>query len=219
MARKYFRSNSTSRSGLKAVCAALLLAFTAGPLFAQGLPFGTGPFLHVECDPPGADLQKTLDTAVSGSEIFIVGTCDDGPYRIHAKDLALVASSGGTGVILSGSGAEESVLDISGGSYVLLQGRPLQDFVVDAQGNDEGITVDNGSSVVIDTVTVVGAAGSGILIERGSSGIIVGESVFRNNGVGIQFRTNSAGIMTDDLVAGVYAGLLLLLARWLGFVP
>ena len=27
------------------------------------------------------------------------------------------------------------------------------------------------------------------------------------------------GIMTDDLVAGVYAGLLLLLARWLGFVP
>ena len=27
------------------------------------------------------------------------------------------------------------------------------------------------------------------------------------------------GIMTDDLVAGLYAGLLLLLVRWLGFVP
>ncbi len=122
MTRKYFRSNSTARSGLKAVCAALLLAFTAGPLSAQGLPFGTGPFIHVECDPPGADLQKKLDTAVSGSQIFIVGTCDDGPYRIHAKDLALVASSGGTGVILSGSGAEESVLDITGGNPISFLG-------------------------------------------------------------------------------------------------
>ncbi len=170
---------SIAHAGLAtAVLLAGVFALTASPVYAQS----------VNCNNPGEDLQKEIDAAKPGAELFVVGDCDDGRYVI-AKDLKLIGN-GNTTLSAPGPGIGEEV--------VLVLGRASVEFSnlnVTADGRVIGIQVVRGSTATFRNVLVEGASGPAISVGW-SATVLVESCELRDNGTGVQvFASSSAEIL------------------------
>jgi hypothetical protein len=144
---------------------------------------------NVNCDVPGQDLQKKIDSAEAGEELLIQGTCDNGPYAIQNKRLSLRGS---------GSGATLSAPD---GGIVLVV-RDASVFLDDLDilaGDQDGIFAVNSSAISLFGVTIQGAMGSGMHLSESSFANIESSEV-DDNGIGLLLTENSSFIMGDTSV-------------------
>ncbi len=168
------------RLGVTALLAAVLSAASLSPLQAQEAA--------VNCDSGGQGLQKKIDSAAHGAEIFISGSCDDGPFFV-SKDLKLIGVGPAT---LSAPNGSNNVVSARG-THV-----ELRNLKINADGVQNGIALAQ-SSAVIQNVLVEGATNNAVLVEPGSTARIVG-SEFRDNGRGITIAgTSHAGLFGNTI--------------------
>ena len=179
---------SLKRSGITSLFAAVLFAAFNSPLHAQGFP-------TVNCDAPGADLQKAINNGGGGGngvQIFITGVCDDGPYSIVGKNVRL-QGFGPTGATLSSFGSSEVL-------FVLFATGELRNLTIDAVGSDIGVIIE-GSSMELEEVVVQNASGAGIRIDASSYAPIKNSEV-NNNGTGISISGSSNAFIHESTIQG-----------------
>jgi parallel beta-helix repeat protein len=179
-----------SRLKVMSLCCAVLFALSASPLHAQ--PFENGPFLSLNCDALGADLQRVLDAAPTGATVILDGTtCDDGPYYIRGKDLVFRSVSSGTATLSTPSGGR-SVLEVEHAHADIIN------INIDASNADVGINV-RGATVDLRRVVVEGSPNAGLRVVDSSFASIF-DCEFRNNAVGIEISTSSSFDLADNSV-------------------
>ena len=177
---------SLMRSGITSLFAAVLFAAFNSPLHAQGFP-------TINCDAPGASLQKKIDSGGDGDRLFVTGVCDDGPYFIFGKEIELLGFTlKSTGATLSSSGSGD-VLIVRGATVV------LRNLTIDADGSGSGISTE-GSSIDVEGVIVQNAT-AGIRLD-GSSFAIVLDSEFNNNDLGIVILGSSNAFIHESTIQG-----------------
>ncbi len=193
--------------------AGLLSLLSVAPLHAGG------GYESINCDAPGASLQKKINNAQEGGYISITGTCSDGPFIIWF-DLNLESSDGAT---LSAVNGSDSVLDLNSSRS------SITGITIDATGANMGMNLSGASAnlrdIVVENATWAGlnAAGSNILsfgsIFRnnggpganihGASSAWLFNNTFEQNGTGVSVSTNgSASIVGDSTVDGNDAGVI-----------
>lgn len=178
--------------------------FATAAMFAGVFAFSisTAQAQSVNCNSPSEDLQKEIDSAKSGSELRVVGNCDDGPYVIR-KDLTLVGNPNAT------------LSTQSGGSHVLIildHAVQVLSLTVDAQGTQAGGIIASGASVEIRDVVVDGASNTGIQVSESSSARIE-DSTIRNNGIGVLiFGSAHALLQRNDIYGNTFDGVSLTLS-------
>jgi hypothetical protein len=140
---------------------------------------------HVSCD-QGDTIAATLQSVHSGDTVTITGTCNEN---------VLITDPTGryNGVTLDGQGTATifgpdstlNVVELTGVSAFTIRGLTIT-------GGNDGIAINTGNIVAIDTVVVQGAGRHGIHFQRGSSdGYIVNSTVQNNPGNGIVINENS----------------------------
>jgi len=168
------------RLGVTVLLAAVLSAASLSPLQAQEA--------SVNCDSGGQGLQKKIDSASHGAEIFISGACTDGPFFIR-KDLKLIGDGFAT---LSAAGGSSIVLLITGATV------EVSDVTIDASGTGTALVV-HGSSIELTRVTVRNASNNGVTVDLNSSASIR-QSTIENNGTGIFVTRTSNAAVNDSTI-------------------
>jgi parallel beta-helix repeat protein len=172
-----------TRSGITSLFAVVLLAAFNSPLHAEGFP-------TVNCNAPGANLQRAIDNGAEGGKIFLTGVCDDGPYSIFGKNIKLQGWTS-TGATLSSAGTDDVII-VRGATVV------LRNLTIDAVGSGHGISME-GSSIDVGGIVVQDATVSGMRID-GSSFAIVTDSEFNNSGAGVVVTGSSNAFLLGNIV-------------------
>jgi len=160
------------------ILAVLAVAMNVPSVSAQAMK-------HVNCD-QGDTLAATLQSVHSGDTVTITGTCNEN---------VLITDPTGryNGVTLDGQGTATifgpdstlNVIELTGVSAFTIRGLTIT-------GGNDGIAINTGSIVAIDTVVVQGVGRHGIHFQRGSSdGYVVNSTVQNNPGNGIVINENS----------------------------
>ncbi len=177
---------------LTALCAAALLAMLVSPVHAE----------TVDCNSEEKDLQKALDDAPAGSELFVTGSCDTGPFFIR-KDRVRLIGFGDGGATLSGLAGGNWLLGVDGDNV------ELRNINILADGFSFGI-ITAGSKITLDNVDARNAASAGVRVGLSSfanirgghfSGNFIGIGVFTYSSTLIQGSTielNSTGIFVAN---------------------
>ena len=169
---------ATSLVECAGVAGAALLILSVSPVYAAGSE-------TVNCNAPGADLQKKLDAAHEGSTVFVTGHCVNGPFTID-RDINL---SGFDGAMLSAAEGSGSVLYVRGRTNI-------SNIGIAADGIPVGVLANGGASLVLDRVTVDGATSSGVFVGFGG-GVQVFDSEFRYNAAALRL-SSSGGYISNS---------------------
>lgn len=140
---------------------------------------------YVNCD-NGDTIAGSLQFVRPGDTLVISGTCNE--------NLLLSSPSGAyNGLTLDGQGTATiagpdptlNVIEITGVSGFTIRGLTIT-------GGNDGIAINTGSIVAIDSVVVQGAGRHGIHFQRGSTdGYVVNSTIQNNPGNGIVINENS----------------------------
>jgi len=158
---------------------------TAASSLGQANPPVSNTVSNVNCGGGSGDLQRAIDNAPAGGTVVVRGACDKGPYYLR-KNLRLTGFRGET--VLSGGG--DRVVDVIGANV------RIERLTVDATQNSFGILIEEGSSGILDQVTVRNSQGAGVQAMLASYAGITSSS-FINNLYGI-FVAGSSNIWLDD---------------------
>lgn len=175
--------------GSLAVIGIGLFAFSPSSVYAE----------TVNCDSAGKDLQKALDNTPPGSDVFVTGDCDTGPFFIR-KDRIRLLGFGDGGATLSGPDGGNRLLGVDGDNV------ELRGLNLDADGFSYGIITD-GTKLIITDVEVENATDTGLFLTGGVHGI-VRDSEFTGNGTGLRVSGSSNGYIvgttfTDNSSGGI----------------
>jgi hypothetical protein len=140
---------------------------------------------YVNCD-NGETITAALPFVRPGDTLIISGTCNE--------NLLLSSSSGAyNGLTLDGQGTATiagpdptlNVIELAGVSGFTIRGLTIT-------GGNDGLSINTGSVVAIDTVIVQGTGRHGIHFQRGSTmGYVVNSTIQNNPGNGIVINENS----------------------------
>jgi hypothetical protein len=164
-------------------------AFGTLSIFAWAIALGSSAALanvrSVNCD-KGQTIANVLKNVQPGDTIQLSGTC---------RENVLVSSPTGqfNGITLDGQGTATisgpdptlNVIELDGVSNFTFHGLTIT-------GGNDGISINTGSSIAIDTVVVQNTGRHGIHFQRGSTmGFVVNSTVQNNPGNGIIINENS----------------------------
>jgi parallel beta-helix repeat protein len=160
----------------------------------QGQPRG---WAEVDCDNEhrGA-LQRAIDRAGSGDTILVHGTCFENVTVPMGKDL--ITLNGGGAATINGPDAALNTLSVRGVTGFVVTGFTIT-------GGRAGVSIDRGSTALVDGNTIEHAGRFGIIVGGWSTANIVNNTVQNNANHGINVTGNAfvfIGFATaDDTVA------------------
>jgi hypothetical protein len=140
---------------------------------------------YVNCD-NGDSITGSLQFVRPGDTMVISGTCNENLLlsSLTGQYNGLTLDGQGTATI-AGPDSTLNVIEITGVSSFTIRGLTIT-------GGNDGIAINTGSIVAIDTVVVQGVGRHGIHFQRGSSdGYVVNSTVQNNPGNGIVINENS----------------------------
>jgi Right handed beta helix region len=183
--------------------AALVSVLTAAPAFAArehsfvasyGNDSNACSYLS-----PCATFQQALSVTVSGGEITAIDSDGFGPLNITQS------------VTITGApGAEANVPPVSGGSSIVINNSSinvtLRNLTINAEGQgDNGIEIDDATSVTVTNCTVTGFSDNGIWIPSYATlgSLTVTNSLIANNAqTGIYIGTATSTLIDNVVVTG-----------------
>jgi len=140
---------------------------------------------YVNCD-NGDTITGSLQFVRPGDTLIISGTCNENLFltSLTGQFNGLTLDGQGTATIF-GPDSTLNVIEITGVSGFTIRGLTIT-------GGNDGIAINTGSIVAIDTVLVQGVGRHGIHFQRGSTdGYVVNSTIQNNPGNGIVINENS----------------------------
>jgi hypothetical protein len=140
---------------------------------------------YVNCD-NGDTITGALQFVQPGFTLIISGTCNENLFlsSLTGQYNGLTIDGQGTATI-SGPDPTLNVVELTGVSGFTIRGLTIT-------GGNDGIAINTGSIVAIDTVVVQGTGRHGIHFQRGSTdGYVVNSTIQNNPGNGIVINENS----------------------------
>lgn len=140
---------------------------------------------YVDCD-NGDTITGSLQFVRPGDTMVISGTCNENVFfsSLTGQYNGLTLDGQGTATI-AGPDSTLNVVELTGVSSFTIRGLTIT-------GGNDGIAINTGSIVAIDTVVVQGVGRHGIHFQRGSSdGYVVNSTIQNNPGNGIVINENS----------------------------
>jgi len=140
---------------------------------------------YVDCD-NGDTITGSLQFVRPGDTMVISGTCSENLFlsSLTGQYNGLTLDGQGTATI-AGPNSTLNVVELTGVSSFTIRGLTIT-------GGNDGIAINTGSIVAIDTVVVQGVGRHGIHFQRGSSdGYVVNSTIQNNPGNGIVINENS----------------------------
>jgi hypothetical protein len=140
---------------------------------------------YVDCD-KGDTITGALQFVRPGDTLIISGTCNENLFlsSLTGQYNGLTLDGQGTATI-AGPDSTLNAIEITGVSSFTIRGLTIT-------GGNDGIAINTGSIVAIDTVVIQGVGRHGIHFQRGSSdGYVVNSTIQNNPGNGIVINENS----------------------------
>jgi parallel beta-helix repeat protein len=140
---------------------------------------------YVDCD-NGDTITGSLQFVQPGDTIIISGTCNENLLfsSLTGQYNGLTLDGQGTAII-SGPVPALNVIEITGVSGFTIRGLTIT-------GGNDGVAINTGSIVALDTVVVQNTGRHGIHFQRGSTdGYVVNSTIQNNPGNGIVINENS----------------------------
>jgi hypothetical protein len=164
----------------------IILAFTLGclaPRFPLAKADDDGPKTRVVDCVAGDTVGKALAKSKRGDTVLVQGTCNENILLTapEGNGVTLDGTGGGT---INGPDATLNVLELDGVSALLIKNLAVS-------GGNDGISINGGSRIAIDGVTVNKAGRHGIHFQRASTGFVVNAVVTNNPGNGVVVNENS----------------------------
>lgn len=178
------RSIPQKRSALWALAVLVLAAALSAPTISAQ-PAGHPRTLSVDCD-RGDTITWALWFVQPGDTILINGTCNENLLLSSpvGRYNGLTLDGQGTATI-AGPDPTLNAIELTGVSEFTIRGLTIT-------GGNDGIAINTGSVVAIDTVVVQNTGRHGIHFQRGSTdGYVVNSTVQNNPGNGIIVNENS----------------------------
>jgi len=140
---------------------------------------------YVDCD-NGDTIAGSLQFVRPGDTLVISGTCNENLFfsSLTGQYNGLTLDGQGTATI-AGPDATRNVIELVGVSSFTIRGLTIT-------GGNDGLSINTGSVVAIDSLLVQGVGRHGIHFQRGSSdGYVVNSTIQNNPGNGIVINENS----------------------------
>ena len=129
---------------------------------------------YVDCD-RGETIMKSLQTLKPGDTLYIKGACNENVTVASPTGQFNGVTFDGTGAAtISGPSATENTLELDGVSSFTVSG-------LEITGGFDGLSVNTGSQIAVDTVVVQNAGRHGIHFQRGTTMAYVINSTVQNN--------------------------------------
>ncbi|HLK36456.1 MAG TPA: right-handed parallel beta-helix repeat-containing protein [Polyangiaceae bacterium] len=153
---------------------AVTALFVLFPFFGFGRGHDDDSQRFVDCD-RGETIQEALRTVLPGDTLFISGTCNENVTVSSPTGQFNGVTFDGRGTAsISGPNTTQNTLELDGVSNFTVRGLRIS-------GGFDGLSVNTGSQIAVDTVVVDHAGRHGIHFQRGTTMAFIINSTIQNN--------------------------------------